>query len=203
LTLLACKLIPHKLVRFRFTSLIYERLNHLGGGSDSHKRKKGVSQAQAIKKSKKCTEISDAVLAAQVEQVSAANVNDSLLQRTSDTKEIETGDGATPKKYFTTSFLDKRSSIWWEGFEQLVPSKHPTLYTEYVFCVSCAKTVKIGLSQSTSNLRSHKKYNHPEEYNSIVRQCNKANPQSTLPTSIKNSMLGLANSDNSYEESTT
>jgi hypothetical protein len=90
--------------------------------------------------------------------------------------------------------LGNKSSKWWEGFEQLVPSKHPKLFTEYVLCVSCLKSanpesglVKIGISQSTSNLRAHKKFNHPKEYEAITIIGNLKTPQSVIPTtSIKN-----------------
>jgi hypothetical protein len=64
-------------------------------------------------------------------------------------------------KYFTTPILGKKSSLWWwwEGFEQFLPSKHPKLFSKYVMCSVCSKMenseleiVKIGISQSTSNL---------------------------------------------------
>jgi hypothetical protein len=65
-------------------------------------------------------------------------------------------------------------------------------------CLLCLKLgnnpksgiVKVGISQSTSNLQAHKKYNHPTEYEAITNHSNLKNPQSTtlgeLPTSIKN-----------------
>ena len=72
-------------------------------------------------------------------------------------------------KYFTMDVTLKRSSPWWEGFEQFIPSKHPTLYKECVLCKECSTfhknsdkgIVKVGWSQSTSNLRAHKRHHHP------------------------------------------
>jgi len=114
---------------------------HLSGGLDSHKRKSTSTLGKTSKK-KKRPEISDANLAAQVKQVkaSAVNINDSLLRhQASATEDRETEVEHVPKKYFTTSILGKKHSVWWEGFRQFVPSKHPTLYSEYVMCESCAK----------------------------------------------------------------
>jgi hypothetical protein len=71
-------------------------------------------------------------------------------------------------------------------------------------CLACSKShsptlaiVKIGHSQSTSNLQAHKKSHHSEEYDTIVKRVNLKNPQSTtrgevIPTSIKN-MPGFVN----------
>ncbi len=105
------------------------------------------------KKKQRC-DISDANLDAQLKQVSTINANDSLLHAA--TKENET---KKVTKYFTMLVLGKKSSIWWEGFAQFIPSKHPKLFAEYVMCLSCSKLanpesglVKIGICQSTSNL---------------------------------------------------
>ena len=105
-------------------------------------------------KKKQRSDISDADLDAQLKQVSTFNANDSLLHAANEDNESKKA-----IKYFSMPVLGNKSSKWWEGFEQLVPSKHPKLFTEYVLCVSCLKSanpesglVKIGISQSTSNL---------------------------------------------------
>jgi hypothetical protein len=101
-------------------------------------------------------------------------------------------------KYFTMSVSNKKQSLWWEGFELFVPSKHTNLYSEHIMCLACSKSccptlaiVKIGSSQSTSNLQAHKKSHHSEEYDAITKRVNLKNPQSTtcgevIPTSIRN-----------------
>jgi hypothetical protein len=140
-------------------------------------------------KKKQRSDISDADLDAQLKQVSTFNANDSLLHAATEDNESKKA-----IKYFSMPVLGNKSSKWWEGFEQLVPSKHPKLFTEYVLCVSCLKSanpesglVKIGICQSTSNLRAHKKFNHPEEYEAITSINNLKSPQSVIPTtSIKN-----------------
>jgi hypothetical protein len=65
-------------------------------------------------------------------------------------------------------------------------------------CLACSKSrsptsaiVKIGHSQSTSNLRANKQSHHSEEYDALAKRVNLKNPQSTtrgevVPTSIKN-----------------
>ncbi len=121
--------------------------------SDSPKRKATTPGKTPNKKKQHC-DISDADLDAQLKQVSAKNANDSLLH-------AATKDNKTKRvtKYFTMPVLGKKSSVWWEGFAQLMPSKHLKLFTEYALCLSCSKSsnpdlglVKIGISQSTSNL---------------------------------------------------
>ncbi len=150
---------------------------------------KATTQGKNPNKKKQCCDISDADLDAQLKQVSTINANDSLLH-------AATKDNKTKKvsKYFTMPVLDKKSSIWWEGFAQFIPSKHPKLFTEYVMCLLCSKSanpesglVKIGICQSTSNLRAHKKFNHPKDYKVIANSNNLKTPQSLVPTtSIKN-----------------
>ena len=53
-----------------------------------------------------------------------------------------------------------------------------------------ARIVKVGPNQSTSNLRSHTRYHHPEEQETIWTRVNettkKSSEQEVLPTSIKN-----------------
>jgi hypothetical protein len=79
--------------------------------------------------------------------------------------DFDNNDGTTKvinevTKYFTMNITYKKSSPWWEGFELFIPVKHPTLYKEYVLCKECstfrknldAGIVKVGVSQSTSNL---------------------------------------------------
>ena len=92
--------------------------------------------------------------------------------------------------------MSKRSSPWWEGFVQFIPIKHPTLYKEYVLCKECSTfhkksnkgIVKVGMSQSTSNLRAHKKHHHPAEYETIAKRVDKTTIRSSgdggLPKSI-------------------
>jgi len=143
-------------------------------------------------KKKQRSDISNADLDAQLKQVSTFNANDSLLRAA--TKDNESKKAI---KYFSMPVLGKKSSRWWEGFEQLVPSKHPKLFAEYVLCLSCFKSdnpdsalVKIGICQSTSNLRAHKKFHHRKEYEAITNIGNLKTPQSVIPTtsttSIKN-----------------
>ena len=143
--------------------------------SDPPKRKAtppGKTSKKKKKKKKRC-DISDTDLDAQLKQVSPQNANDSLLHADDSLLHAATEDNETKRvtKYFTMPVLGKKSSIWWEGFVQLMPSKHPKLFTEYVVCLACSKSsnpdlglVKIGICQSTSNLRAHKKYNHPKEH---------------------------------------
>jgi len=45
-------------------------------------------------------------------------------------------------KYFIMDVTLKRSSPWWEGFEQFIPSKHPTLYKEYTAQLSTRTQIK-------------------------------------------------------------
>jgi hypothetical protein len=157
--------------------------------SDPPKRKV-TTQGKTSNKKKQHCDISDAGLDAQLKQVSAFNANDSLLHAA--TKDNETK--KVTKEYFTMPVLGKKSSVWWEGFTQFIPSKLPKLFTEYVMCLSCSKLanpesglVKIGIFQSTSNLRAHKKFNHPKEYKVIANSNNLKTPQSPVPmTSIKN-----------------
>jgi hypothetical protein len=90
----------------------------------------------------------------------------------------------------------KRSSLWWEGFEQFIPHKHLTLYKESVLCKECSTfhkksnkgIVKVEMSQSTSNLRAHKKHHHPAEYEIIAKRVDKTTIRSSgdggLPKSI-------------------
>jgi hypothetical protein len=90
----------------------------------------------------------------------------------------------------------KKSSPWWEGFELFIPKKHLTLYKEYVLCKECstfhknpdAGIVKVGVSQSTSNLRAHKQHHHPAKYEIIAKHVDKIIQKSSedgvLPTSI-------------------
>jgi hypothetical protein len=92
--------------------------------------------------------------------VSAFNANNSLLQAATIDYEGDTEKMSKKvTKYFAKPVLGNKSSVWWEGFEQFIPSKYLKLFSEYVMCLSCSKLannpksgiVKIGLSQSTSN----------------------------------------------------
>ena len=93
-----------------------------------------------------------------------------------DNKEVEEG-----TKYITLPVSCGKNSPWWVGFELFNPVKHPTLYKAHVLCKECstiknnpdAGIIKIGISQSTSNLRSHKKHHHPAEYETITKVVNK------------------------------
>ena len=165
--------------------------------SDPPKRKATNPGKQISNKKKQRCDISDADLESQLRQVSPQNANDSLLRANDSLLHAATEDNETKrvtKKYFTIPALGNKSSVWWEGFAQLMPSKHPKLFTEYVVCLSCLKSsknpdlglVKIGISQSTSNLRAHKKFNHPKEYEVIANKNNLKTPQSVPTTSIKN-----------------
>jgi hypothetical protein len=165
--------------------------------SDPCKRK-GTTQGDITSKKKQRPEISNANLAAHLKQVRVVNTNDSLFRAATKDKERDTEE--TPRKvtkYITTPILGKKSSLWWESFEQFLPSKHPKLFSEYVMCSSWSKLsntelgiVKIGISHSTSNLKAHEKYNHPNEYEAFANCSNLKYPQSIthgeIPTSIKN-----------------
>jgi hypothetical protein len=127
---------------------------------DSLKRK-GITQVDNTSKKKQHPDVTDANLDAQMKQVSAFNANNSLLQAaTIDEKGDTEMMSKKVTKYFTKPILGNKSSVWWEGFEQFILSKHPKLFSEYVMCLSSSKLgnnprlgiVKIGLSQSTSNL---------------------------------------------------
>ncbi len=128
--------------------------------SDPPKRRATTPGKIPNKKKQRC-DVSDADLDAQLTQVSAKNANDSLLHANDSLLHAATKDNESKRvtKYFTMPVLGKKSSVWWEGFAQLMPSKHPKLFTEYAMCLSCSKLsnpdlglVKIGISQSTSNL---------------------------------------------------
>ncbi len=136
-----------------------------------------------------------------VRDVSLQNVVDSSLQATQ-APDLGSNDGSDEDvieatKYFTMNVNLKRSSPWWEGFEQFIPIKHPTLYKEYVLCKKCSINfpqdprkgiVKVGWSQSTSNLRAHKRHHHPAEYETIAKHIDKTTKRSSgdggLPKSI-------------------
>ena len=117
--------------------------------SDPLKRKAtppGKTSKKKKKKKKHCG-ISDADLDAQLKQVSTKNADDSLLHAATEDNETK-----RVTKYFTMPVLGKKSSVWWEGFAQLMPSNHPKLFTEYVMCLVRSKSsnpdlglVKIGL----------------------------------------------------------
>jgi hypothetical protein len=86
--------------------------------------------------------------------VSTKNANDSLLHADDSLLHAATEDNETKRvtKYFTMPVLGKKSSVWWEGFAQLMPSNHPKLFTEYAMCLVRSKSsnpdlglVKIGL----------------------------------------------------------
>jgi hypothetical protein len=71
------------------------------------------------------------------------------------------------------------------------------LYKEYVLCKECSTfhknsdkgIVKVGVSQSTSNLWAHKRHHHPAKYETIAKRVDKTTKSSSgdggLPKSIK------------------
>lgn len=153
-------------------------------------------------KKKKSPPISDSDLEKRVNQLrdisGGGNINDSLLrnivdsslrltttndnEEDDDNKEVEGG-----TKYITMPVSCGKKSPWWVGFELFNPVKHPTLYKQHVMCKECstfknnpdAGIIKVGLSQSTSNLRSHKKHHHSAEYETIIKgACKKTTMQS-------------------------
>ena len=142
-------------------------------------------------KKKKRPLISDPDLEKQVNQMRSisggGNIVDLSLLLTTNVKEdddIEEVKEGT--KYITMPIPCGKNSPWWKGFELLNPLKHPTLYKEHVICKECstfknnpdAGIIKIGISQSTSNLRSHKKHHHSAEYEAITNGVNKNTMQS-------------------------
>ena len=171
--------------------------------SDPPKRKATTPGKQTSNKKKQRCDISDADLDAQLKQVSPQNANDSLLCANDSLLHAATEDNETKRvtKYFAMPFPGKNSSVWWEGFAQLMPSKHPKLFTEYALCLSCSKSsnpdlgvVKIGISQSTSNLQAHKRFNHPKEYQVVItNNINLKSSQSIPTTSIKFSICRRKN----------
>jgi len=143
-------------------------------------------------KKKKCPPISDSDLEKRVNQgrdiSGGGNIVDSSLRLTTndneddDNKEAEEG-----TKYITLPVSCGKNSPWWVGFELFNPVKHPTLYKAHVMCKECstfmnnpdAGIIKIGTSQSTSNLRSHKKHHHPAEYETIAKGVSKTTGRGT------------------------
>lgn len=144
------------------------------GGKQKHKSNDGGDVQQGKQKKKKHTAtskshqkrpaISDADLEKQVNRArhcSLQNVVDLSLQDTqapdSDGDDEAIKDVTT---YFTMPISCSKQSLWWEGFDLFVPTKHPGLYKEYVMCKKCptpakstdAGIVKVGVNQSTSNL---------------------------------------------------
>jgi hypothetical protein len=89
-----------------------------------------------------------------------------------------------------------KKTPWWEGFELFISVKHPTLYKKYVLCKECstfrknpdAGIVKVGVSQSTSNLWAHMHPHHPAKYETIAKHVDKITQKlievGVLPTSI-------------------
>jgi hypothetical protein len=164
---------------------------------------------------KKRPAISDLDLEKQVNHVrnisGGGNIVDSLLRNIVDSNIVDSSSRLTNNdnedddneevkevtKYITLPISCGKNSPWWVGFELFNPVKHPTLYKEHVMCKECstfknnqdAGIIKIGISQSTSNLRSHKKHHHPAEYETIAKGVSKTTMQSNgviLPTSILN-----------------
>jgi hypothetical protein len=147
--------------------------HHTPGAVAVKERPRKKSKSNNGTKHKKRPPISDTNLETQVNQVRDAsgggNIVDSSLRLTLDTNNKNEDDSNEEvqevTKYFTMPVSYGKSSPWWEGFELFVPVKHPILEQEHVMCKECstfknnpdAGIVKIGLSQSTSNLRSHKK----------------------------------------------
>ena len=171
-------------------------------GDDQQSKQKKQRKLPAI--SKKRPAISDVDLEKQLNRVRNAslqnNVVDSSLQVTQapdlGSNDCSDEDVIEVMNYFTMDVDSKRSSPWWEGFVQFIPIKHPTLYKEYVLCKECSTShkksnkgiVKVGWSQSTSNLKAHKKYHHPAEYETITKRVVKTTIRSSgdggLPKSI-------------------
>ena len=123
-----------------------------------------------------------------------SNIVDSSSRLTNNDNEDDDNEEV---KYITLPVSYGKSSPWWVGFELFNPVKHPTLCKEHVMCKECstfknnqdAGIIKVGISQSTSNLRSHKKHHHPAEYETIAKGVSKTTMQSngvSLPTSIVN-----------------
>jgi hypothetical protein len=162
-------------------------------------------------KKKKRPPISDSNLEKQVNQVrdisgggnivdsSLRNIVDSSLSLTTNDNEDDDNEEVNEgTKYITLPINCGKNSPWWVGFELFNPVKHPTLYKAHVMCKECstfknnpdAGIIKIGISQSTSNLRSHKKHHHPAEYETITKGLSKTTMKSNggliNPTSIMN-----------------
>jgi uracil phosphoribosyltransferase len=148
-------------------------------------------------KKKKRPPISDLDLEKQVNQVrdiigGGSIVDSSLRLTTNDNLEVEEG-----TKYITLPVSCGKNSPWWVGFELFNPVKHPTLYKAHVLCKECstfknnpdAGIIKIGISQSTSNLRSHKKHHHPAEYETITKGVSKTTVRGTNKGGLKHPNL--------------
>ncbi len=115
-------------------------------GDDQQSKQKTQRKLLAISnKKQKRPAISDVDLEKQlnwVRDASLQNVVDSSLQATQapdlGINDSSDKDVTEVTNYFTMDITLKRSSPWWEGFEQFIPIKHPTLYKEYVLCKECS-----------------------------------------------------------------
>jgi hypothetical protein len=154
--------------------------------SDPPKRKATPPCKNPNKNKKRC-DISDAYLDAQLKQVSTKNANDSLLRADDSLLHAATEDNESKRvtKYLFMPVLGKKSSVWWEGFAQFMPSKHPKLFTEYAVCLACSKSsnpdlglakIIFELTRSSTIPRSTRSYstigphNIHQEYARIRRQ---------------------------------
>jgi hypothetical protein len=172
-------------------------------GDDQQSKQKKQRKLPAI--FKKRPAISDVDLEKQLNRVRNAtlqdNVVDSSLQATQapdlGSYDCSDEDVIEVTNYFTMDVISKRSSPWWEGFVQFIPIKHPTLYKEYVLCKECSTfhkksnkgIVKVGMSQSTSNLRAHKKHHHPAEYETIAKRVDKTTIRSSVDGGLPKSIM--------------
>jgi hypothetical protein len=122
----------------------HEKSNN--GDEQQSKQKKQRNKLPAISnKKQKRPAISDVNLEKQLNRVrdaSLQNVVDSSLQATHapdlGSNDSSNKDVIEVTNYFTMDVTLKRSSLWWEGFEQFIPHKHLTLYKESVLCKECS-----------------------------------------------------------------
>ena len=122
----------------------HEKSNN--GDEQQSKQKKQRNKLPAISnKKQKRPAISDVNLEKQLNRVrdaSLQNVVHSSLQATHapdlGSNDSSNKDVIEVTNYFTMDVTLKRSSPWWERFEQFIPHKHLTLYKESVLCKECS-----------------------------------------------------------------
>jgi uracil phosphoribosyltransferase len=128
------------------------------------------------------------------------NIVDSSSRLTTNDNEDDDNEEVEERtKYITLPVSCGKNSPWWVGFELFNPVKHPTLYKAHVMCKECstfknnpnAGIIKIGTSQSTSNLRSHKKHHHPAEYETITKGVSKTTGCGVSKTTGRGTKGGL------------
>jgi hypothetical protein len=106
--------------------------------SDSPKRNGTTQRNKQTSKKKQHPDITNANLDARLKQMSAFNAKNSSLQAATIDKEEDTEEMSKKvTKCFTKPVLGNKSHVWWKGFEQFLPSKHPSVFPN-MLCAYCA-----------------------------------------------------------------